>query len=173
MSQGRFMRASVCALVAMAGLAAQPASAQSDHAARAFWRSVQTTCNATAAKPPGQLGQRIAKTALEEFNGFDGHRIDSNGRLFRFGLTEAEHEEDDGGDRPTSVGHLGWWRVMKYWRALFGDNTTNDKIEVRGYDNASNSTQEKDSAAVIHTSAERLMRAAEAETDPEQREALR
>ena len=34
---------------------------------------------------------------------FGGHQIDSNGRLFHFGLTEAEHEEDDGGDRPASA----------------------------------------------------------------------
>ena len=72
--------------------------------------------------------------------GFGGHRIDSNGRLFRFGLTEAEHEEDDGGDRPASVGHLGWWQVMKYWRALFGDDPA-DKLEVRGYRDASTLTR--------------------------------
>ena len=114
------MRALVCAIVAVAGLAAQPASAQVDRAAAAFWKTVQATCDATAAKPPSELGRRIAQTAIGEFTSFDGHRIDANGRLFRFGLTEAEHEEDDGGDRPASVGHLGWWQVMKYWRVLFG-----------------------------------------------------
>src|SRR5260370_13856429 len=81
-----------------------------------FWNGVQVTCNVTAAKAPSELGQRIAQTAIDEFTRFGGHQIDSNGRLFRFGLTEAEHEEDDGGDRPVSLDHLGWCPVMKYWR---------------------------------------------------------
>ena len=166
------MRVLVCAIAAAIGLAAHPASAQSDRTAAAFWKTVQTTCNATAAKPPGEFGQRIAKTAIDEFTSFGGHQIDSNGRLFRFGLTEAEHEEDDGGDRPTTVGHLGWWQVMKYWRTLF-DTDPEGKIEVRGYRDASTATKETDSADVLRTSAARLMRAADAETDPAEREVLR
>ena len=76
---------------------AHPAFAQADRAAATFWKTVQATCDATAAKPAGELGRRIAQTAIDEFNRFGGHQIDANGRLFRFGLTEAEHEEDDGG----------------------------------------------------------------------------
>jgi hypothetical protein len=72
-------------------LAAGPALAQADKAAAKFWKPVQATCDATAAKPAGELGQRIAQTAIDEFNRFGGHQIDANGRLFRFGLTEAEH----------------------------------------------------------------------------------
>ena len=125
-----------------------------------------------AAKPPSELGQRIAQTAIDEFTRFGGHQIDSNGRLFRFGLTEAEHEEDDGGDRPASLGHLGWWQVMKYWRALY-NNDPADKLEVRGYRDASTLTQETQAAAVLRTAAARLLRAAEAESDPETREILR
>ena len=60
---------------------------------------MQAACDATAGKPPGELGERIAQIAIDEFNRFGGHQIDANGRLFRFGLTEAEHEEDDGGGR--------------------------------------------------------------------------
>ena len=167
------MRATVCAIVAAIGLAAQPAFAQPDRSAAAFWKTVQATCNATAAKPASERGQRIARTAIDEFNSFGGHRIDSNGRLFHFGLTEAEHEEDDGGAQQVTLGHLGWWQVMKYWRALFADDPAG-KIEVRGYDDASaDAAKDTQAAAVLRTSAADLMRAADAATDPEQREILR
>jgi hypothetical protein len=166
------MRAIVCAFVAAISLAACPAFAQADRSTATFWKAVQANCNVTAAKPPSELGQRIAQTAIDEFTRFGGHQIDSNGRIFRFGLTEAEHEEDDGGDRPTSVGRLGWWQVMKYWRTLFGGDPA-DKLEVRGYQDASTATQGTQDAAVLRTSAAQLMQAAQAEADPEQREVLR
>ena len=166
------MRAPVCAIVAAIGFAAHPAFAQTDRTAATFWKTVQATCDATAAKPPSELGRRIAETAIDEFTRFGGHQIDSNGRLFRFGLTEAEHEEDDGGDRPVSLDHLGWWQVMKYWRVLFGDDPT-DKLEVRGYRDASTSTQETQAAALLRTSAARLLREAESVSDPAEREILR
>ena len=125
------MRATLCAIVAAIGLAAHPAFAQADRSAAQFWKSVQATCSATAAKPPGELGRRIAQTAIDEFTSFGGHQIDADGRLFRFGLTEAEHEEDDGGDRAASVGRLGWWQVMKYWRAPVC-NRTPASLQVEG-----------------------------------------
>ena len=105
------MRAPVYAMVAAIGLAAHPAFAQADRTAAAFWKTVQATCDATAVKPPSELGRRIAQTTIDEFTRFGGHQIDSNGRLFHFGLTEAEHEEDDGGNRQASLDHLGWWQV--------------------------------------------------------------
>jgi hypothetical protein len=170
--QGGIMRAPVCAIVAVIGLAAHPAFAQADRTAATFWKAVQTTCNATAAKPPSELGQRIAQTAIDEFTRFGGHQIDSNGRLFRFGLTEAEHEEDEGGVPQAAVGHLGWWRVMMYWRVLFGDDAP-DKLEVRGYHDASTLTQETQDAALLRTNAARLLREAEGVSDPATREILR
>jgi hypothetical protein len=181
------MRALVCAIVAAIGLAAYPAFAQvsdtqasdtqvSDTPARdtaaAFWKTVQATCDATAAKPPGELGRRIAQTAIDEFNRFGGHLIDSDGKLFHFGLTEAEHEEDDGGAPQATLGHLGWWQVMEYWRTLFEGDPT-DKLEVRGYRDASTSTQDSQDAALLRTSAARLLREAENASDPEIREILR
>jgi hypothetical protein len=166
------MRAPVCAIVAAIGLAAHPAFAQTDRSAATFWKTLQATCDTTAARPPSALGQRVAQTAIEEFTRFGGHQLDSNGRLFRFGLTEAEHEEDDGGDRPVNVDHLGWWQVMKYWRALFGDDAA-DKLEVRGYRDASTFTQETEAAELLRTTAARLLREAEAVSDPEDREVLR
>jgi hypothetical protein len=166
------MRAFVCAIVATIGLAAAPAFGQADRASTTFWKAVQATCDAAAAKPAGELGRRIAQTATDEFNRFGGHRIDANGRLFHFGLTEAEHGEDDGGNRPESLNHLGWWQVMKYWRSLYGSEAP-DKLEVRGYRDASTLTQETVAAAVLRTAAARLLRAAESETDPQEREVLR
>jgi hypothetical protein len=170
------MRALVFAIVAAIGvpgidLAAQPALAQSPRPA-SYWKTVQATCDAAAAKPPSELGRRIAQTAIDDFTRFGGHKIDSDGRLFRFGLTEAEHEEDDGGNPQVPLGRLGWWQVMKYWRVLF-DGTPNDKLEVRGYEDASSSTQDGQEAALLRTSAAELLRAAEAVSDPKLREVLR
>src|SRR5436305_13466962 len=71
---GEFMRAAFYALIVAIGLAAhltaQPAHAQPDRAAAMFWKTVQATCDATSKKPPGELGQRIAKTAIDECTRF-------------------------------------------------------------------------------------------------------
>src|SRR5579859_7169043 len=114
--QGVIMRALFFAIVAATVLAAHPAFAQANRAATTFWQRVQATCNVTAAAGPGELGQRIAGTAIEEFTRFGGHQIDSDGRLFHFGLTEAEHEEDDGGNPGPRPDHVGGWKVRNYWR---------------------------------------------------------
>jgi hypothetical protein len=166
------MRAPVCAIVAAIGLAVQPASAQPERAAATFWKTVQATCDATATKPPSELGKRIARTAIDEFAGFGGHEIDSNGRLFHFGLTEAEHEDDDVGHPRASLGHLGWWRVMKYWRALYSEETA-DKLEVRGYRDASTLTEETQGTSLLRTTAAQLLDLAEDVSDPAAREILR
>ena len=70
------MRAAVCAVVAAIGLVAQPAFAQADRTAATFWKTVQAACDTAAAKPVSELGQRIARTAINEFNSFGGHQID-------------------------------------------------------------------------------------------------
>jgi len=165
------MRAAVCAIIAAIGLAAHPAFAQDHQSAATFWKAVQAACDATAAKPSSELGRRIAQTAIGEFTRFGGHRIDSNGRLFRFGLTEAKHAENDG-ERPARISHLGWWQVMNYWRALYGDDAA-DKLEVRGYRDASTAAEETQTAALLRTTAARLLRVAEDVTDPAAREILR
>ena len=167
------MRAFVCVLVAAIGLAAPPALAQTDRSAAAFWKAVQARCDATAAKPASELGRRIAQTAIEEFTRFGGHRIDSDGRLFRFGLTEAEHnQEDGGGGGQASLGRLGWWQVMRYWRALYGDDF-GDKLEVRGYRDASKETDPAQSAELIDNDVGVLLSAADAASDAATREILR
>jgi len=164
------MRAAAFALAAVF-LSSAPVQAQGD--GPAFWKKVQAACDAAAAKPPTETGKRIARAAIDEFHRFGGHQIDANGRLFHFGLTEAEHEEDDAALRQATVGQLGWWQVMKYWRSLFGDNTTTDKLEVLGYRDASTATQDEQSATLLRSSAARLMQLADTTTDPAEREMLR
>jgi hypothetical protein len=166
------MRTLVCATVVAIGLAAPPAFAQTGGTAAAFWKTVQAACDATAAKSPGKLGQRIAQTAIDEFALFGGHQIDASGRLFRFGLTEAEQEKENGGNGQASLGHQGWRQVMKYWRVLYGDDAA-AKLEVRGYRDASTSAQETQAAGLLRTTAARLLHAADSETDPVEREILR
>jgi hypothetical protein len=166
------MRALVCAIVAAVGLTASAAFAQADRPAAAIWKSVQAVCNAAAAKPASETGQTIARAAIEEFTRFGGHRIDADGKLFRFGLTEAEHEAEFDDGRQARQDRLGWWQVMKYWYALFGDETA-DKLEVRGYRDASTSKDDSQGAALIRTTAARLLRLAEETGDPDERELLR
>ncbi len=167
------MRAPVCAIVAAIGLAAQPAFAQADRTAATFWKTVQATCDATAAKPPSELGRRIAQTAIDEFTRFGGHQIDSNGRLFRFGLTEAEHEEDDGGDRQAQLGHLGWWQVMKYWRALFGGDAATTSSRCAAIATPRPRRRRRRTRRCCGPLPRELLRAAEEVSDPEVREILR
>jgi hypothetical protein len=150
--------------------------AQADRTAAKFWTSVQANCDTTAAKPAGALGRRIAQTAIEEFDSFGGHRIDANGRLFRFGLTEAENEPEDGHHgTQASLSRLAWWRVMKYWRALYGDDidSIKDQLEVRGYRGASTSNDAAQTAARLPVDFGPLLRAAQSVSDPDVREALR
>ncbi len=169
------MRVLVCAFAAaVAVTAAQPAFAQPGDDAAAFWRAVQARCNATAAQPPSELGKRIAQIAIGEFDRFGGHKIDSDGRIFRFGLTEAEHGEDDGGRSHATLGSIGWWQVMKYWRELYGENgDAPGKLEVRGYRDATTATADAQSASLLRTSAAQLLKLADTVADPAEREMLR
>jgi len=170
------MRIAVCIIVAAIGVAAHPAFAQADRTAATFWKSVQVTCDATAAKPASELGRRIAQTAIEEFDSFGGHRIDANGRLFRFGLTEAEHKHEDGsGGERASLGRLGWWQVLKYWRTLYRDdvNALKDELEVRAYRGASTSKDAAQIASPMAIDFGPLLRSTEGVSDPRMREALR
>ena len=167
------MRVAVCIIVVTIGLAAHSAVAQDNRKAIAFWKAVRAECDTAAAKPPSRFGQRIAQTSIDEFNRFGGHEIDSNGRLLHFGLTEAEHEVDNGAPvRRPHLGHLGWWRVLKYWRALYG-NEAAEKLEVRAYRDASTATEGDQAAPLLRTSAAQLLRDADKVADPAGREILR
>jgi hypothetical protein len=141
------MRAAVITVLVAAGLYAEQAAAQPSDS-RPHWRSVQRICDQTAALKPTALASKIAQTALDEHYRFGGHQIDSDGRLFRFGLVESEQEDNDGDDGAARLGHLGWWQVLKYWRSLHGTNPkVAARLKVWGYEEASASRNEdKDGA---------------------------
>jgi len=166
------MRAFVCVIAAAIGLAAAPALAQGDPVAATSWKAVQARCNATAAKPASALGERIAKGAIAEFDRFGGHRVDADGHMFHFGLTEAEHEPEYDGERKPRLGDLAWWRVIEYWRALYGKDFAED-LEVRGYRDASTTTGADEPATLLHNDLSVLLRAADAVSDAETREIMR
>ena len=131
-----------------AGLFTVQAAAAQPSDSRPHWRSVQKICDQTAALKPTALASKIAQTALDEHYRFGGHQVDSDGRLFRFGLVESEQEEDDGDNGEARLGDLGWWQVLKYWRSLHGSNPkVAARLKVWGYEEASASRNEdKDGA---------------------------
>ena len=97
------MLAMVIAILVAISLYANQASAQ-PLSSKPLWGSVQKICDRTAATTPGALASKIAQTALDEHYRFGGHQIDSDGRLFRFGLVESEQEEDDGNNGEARLG---------------------------------------------------------------------
>ena len=79
---------------------------------------IGTICNRTARTKPSPKARGIALTAKDEYYYFGGHRIDSSGRLFGFGVVESEQEESEENITTYRLGHLGWWQVLRYWRLL-------------------------------------------------------
>lgn len=65
---------------------------------------------------------RIVAAALNEYAVFNGHRIDADGRLWKFGSTETENERllDPGTGKPDATDSvlLAWRRVWEYWLVL-------------------------------------------------------
>jgi hypothetical protein len=167
------MRGFVCAIGVAIALAAHSVLAQADPAAsKAFWKSVQTACDATAAKPASELGQRIARAAINEFELSGGHQIDANGELLRFGSTAAASEDEKSGARATSLDQLGWRRVMTYWRALYRDDVA-AMLEVRAHRDTSDSTKGSQAAALLRATPAELLPAIDGVSDPGLREILR
>jgi hypothetical protein len=132
------MRAAISIVALTLAIGAGVSHAQPQQNTNTFWPSVQKTCDAAAAKAPGNLAKDIAQRALNEHYLVGGHQIDSDGRLFRFGVVEAEQEEDDGGDDKAELRNLGWWQVLKYWRSLYGSTASAaNNLEAWGYRGAS------------------------------------
>ena len=130
------MRVATVALTLVIGVGVS--HAQPQQKAQTVWPSIQKACDATAAKAPSTLAKDIAQRALNEHYLIGGHQIDSDGRLFRFGVVEAEQEEDDGGDDKAKLRNLGWWNVLKYWRSLYGSTAgVASTLEAWGYRGAS------------------------------------
>ena len=158
------MRGFVCAIAVATALAAHPALAQANPiASEVFWKSVQSTCDSTAAKPASDLGRRIAQTAVNEFELFGGHQIDANGELIRFGGTAAGSEDEKSGARTTGLDQIGWRRVIAYWQALYGDDV-GAMLEVRAHRNALD---------LLRATPTELLQAIDGVSDPGLREILR
>ena len=98
----------------LVGLA--PACAQTNRAA--FWREGQHLCDAIARQPPGEHAAAIAREAVRQHGLWDGHRIDSAGRLHHFGAVEFEGEADRRASPSVPLKEVAWWRVWRYWAAL-------------------------------------------------------
>jgi hypothetical protein len=68
------------------------------------------------------VGAAIAAAAMHEYAEFNGHRINADGRLWKFGSTESEAalllDPDSGAPDPRRPGRYAWRRVWEYWQAL-------------------------------------------------------
>jgi hypothetical protein len=78
------------------------------------------TC--TTSKKINPLGVQISKAALREYKEFNGHRINENGFLWKFGSTESEnellHDPETGVADTSRSGCFAWRRVWEYWLTL-------------------------------------------------------
>jgi hypothetical protein len=158
------MRGVVCAIGMTIALVATSAFAQADpNAPEGFWNSVQRICDTTAARPPSDLGRRIAQAAIDEYVLFGGHQIDANGELIRFGATAAGSEDEKSGLGAVGLDTTGWRRVMTYWRALYGDDI-GAMLEVRAH---------RDASDLLRAPPGELLAAIEGVSDPGLREILR
>jgi hypothetical protein len=67
-------------------------------------------------------GKKIAEAALNEYREFNGHRIDANGLLWKFGSVESEsellHDPETGLEDAHRPGRFAWRRVWEYWLTL-------------------------------------------------------
>ncbi len=129
------------------------------------WAAASKQCLVTAKAPISERAAKIAATARNEFYYFGGHRIDSNGRLFSFGLVESEQEESDDNIKTYRLGHLGWWQVLRYWR-LYGDDklpidAARESLRLRGFTDASRSPDDKDIAPPVRMALDRALDAIE------------
>ncbi len=68
------------------------------------------------------LGGQIANVALNEYNQFNGHRINADGYLWKFGSVESETESlldpASGTTAASQSGRYAWRRVWEYWLTL-------------------------------------------------------
>lgn len=73
-------------------------------------------------RPPNPLGHRIAQAALNEYQEFNGHRINVNGYLWKSGSTESEtellHNPSSGQADARRTDRYVWRRVWTYWVTL-------------------------------------------------------
>lgn len=120
------------------------------HAANANdprWETIGEKCTAESKKSSSTLAQNISQAAVDEYYWFGGHEIDGDGRIVAFGLVETEHH-DKPSNKPSTLGDMGWWHVLKYWRKL--SSKPESQLSLRVYEGASqNNTKPGDSAKDI------------------------
>lgn len=76
------------------------------------------SCEAPGTAP--DVGARIASIAMQEYQRFNGHRIDARGHLWKFGSVETETEplRTADGDVAPPADRYAWRRVWHYWQTL-------------------------------------------------------
>jgi hypothetical protein len=78
------------------------------------------TCGDSGKAHP--LGVRIADAALNEYKEFNGHRINADGYLWKFGSVESEmallHDPESGMPDTKRPGRFAWRRIWEYWLTL-------------------------------------------------------
>ena len=129
------------------------------------WAAAVKQCLATAKAPVTERAAKVAAIARNEFYYFGGHRIDSNGRLFSFGVVESEQEESDDNIQTYRLGHLGWWQVLRYWR-LYGEDklpvdAARESLRLRGFADATRSPDDKDIEPPVRMALARALEALE------------
>lgn len=174
------MRTAISIVVLTLVIGAGVSHAQAQQKPNPTWPLIQKTCDATVAKAPNTLAKDIAQRALNEHYLVGGHQIDSDGRLFRFGVVEAEQEEDDGGDDKAKLRNLGWWQVLKYWRSLYGTTASvANNLEAWGYRGASTmqvgnkALTEDDETTAVQVDVARLLDIADRVSNDAAKEVLR
>ena len=72
--------------------------------------------------PVSETGRKLARIAEDEYTRFNGHRIDAQGRLWKFGNDEVETEPllnpQTGETEPREADRFAWRRVWRYWEVL-------------------------------------------------------
>ena len=76
--------------------------------------------------PVSARAEQLAQLALNEYAQFNGHRIDAQGRLWKFGNVEVESEPLVDG-KPDD--RYAWRRVWRYWQTL--DTHSPGTLELR------------------------------------------
>ena len=144
-------------------VARETATAPPPAKSRPEWIPISKQCATTARAQPSAKALKIAETAKDEFYYFGGHRIDSNGRLFSFGVIESEQEESDENITTYRLGHLGWWHVLRYWRLLAEAKQPVDAarrfLRLRGFADASTQPDDMDIANPVRLGLEKALQA--------------
>lgn len=106
-------------------------------AADSRWDFIAERCSAESKTPSTTLAEKISQAAVDEYYLFGGHEMDGDGRIAAFGLVETEHH-DKPSDEPSTLGDMGWWHVLKYWRKL--SSQPESQLSLRVYAGASRTT---------------------------------